>query len=90
MTLFALLADPLRRDRVVIGATLAGLGALAWAYTGFLAWQMERMSATAPQDMPGEMSGLWMAMAAPWNAADWGLMIVMWFVMMVAMMLRRR
>jgi predicted metal-binding membrane protein len=88
MTLLGrLLAEPLRRDRVVVGATLAILGALAWAYTGFLAWQMERIGTSAPPDMAAEMAGMWMAMAAPWSAAQWGLMIVMWFVMMVAMML---
>ena len=82
-----LLGEPLRRDRIVIGFTLVVLSALAWVYTGFLAWQMERMAASAPMDMPGETAGMWMAMAAPWSAAEWGLMIVMWFVMMVAMML---
>ena len=84
MTLLGrLLAEPLRRDRVVIGATLAVLGGLAWAYTGFLALQMKSMAASAPM----EMSGKWMSMAAPWSAAEWGMMVAMWFVMMVAMML---
>ena len=88
MTLLGrLLAEPQRRDRAVIGSTLAILVALSWAYTGFLAWQMERMETSGLLDMPEDMSGMWMAMAAPWSVAQWGLMIVMWFVMMVAMML---
>ena len=38
---------------------------------------MERMGARAPLNMAGETAGLWMAMAAPWSPAQWGLMLAM-------------
>lgn len=64
------------RDRLVIFAGIAILMALAWAYTIRLAWN----SASMPE-------ALATANTAPWNAADFGFMFVMWAVMMVAMML---
>ena len=69
----------LRRDWAIIVAALLVVSALAWAYMGYLAWDMR-------QNMgPGTM-----AMAAstvrPWGVVDFALMYLMWAVMMVAMM----
>jgi predicted metal-binding membrane protein len=78
----------LRRDRVVVGAALALVIALAWAYVLWLAAHMATPSADMPgMDMgPGGME----AMAAPalerWTPADFGFMAAMWAVMMVGMM----
>jgi predicted metal-binding membrane protein len=67
----------LRRDRVAVTVGLVGISALAWAYIGYLAWDMERMD-------------MGMEIAAPqmqaWGALDLVLLFVMWAVMMVAMM----
>jgi predicted metal-binding membrane protein len=69
-----LLESVLRRDRAVIAAALAALALLCWAY---LAWL-----ATAPAHS--------MAAMAPgighWSAADFLVMLLMWWVMMVGMM----
>ena len=69
----------LRRDRAIIIAGLVAVSALAWAYLGYLSW-----------DMRQSMSAGTMAMAAspvrPWGAVDFALMYLMWAVMMVAMM----
>ena len=65
----------LRRDRLVVGAALAALTAAAWLYLVHMARDMA---------MP-EMA---MAMPAmhPWSGVEFGALIVMWTVMMVAMM----
>jgi predicted metal-binding membrane protein len=67
----------LRRDRVAVTVGLVGITALAWAYIGYLAWDMEQMD-------------MGMEIAAPrmqaWGAVDFLLLFVMWAVMMVAMM----
>ena len=65
----------LRRDRVVVMAGVAALVALAWAYLVYVA----RSSADSG-------SGMAMAQLQSWTAADFGLMFLMWAVMMVAMM----
>jgi predicted metal-binding membrane protein len=65
----------LRRDRVVVVSSLVCISALAWAYMGYLAWDMGNMD---------------MSMAMPrmqtWGWLDLVLLFVMWAVMMVAMM----
>lgn len=68
----------LRRDRAVTGTALAALTALAWAY---LLWLGHSMGADA--DMLAMA-----ASAAPqaWDATRFGVMFVMWAVMMVGMM----
>lgn len=66
----------MKRDRAVVLAAIVILVALAWAYTihvGLRAAPISRAMAT-----PSMM---------PWTAADFGYMLVMWAVMMVAMML---
>ena len=75
----SVLEQALRRDRViVIGAVLA-IAAIAWAYTVYVAETRMGM---------GDGMGMGMAMAdmRSWSAANFGLMFVMWAVMMVAMM----
>jgi predicted metal-binding membrane protein len=70
----------LRRDRMVVLTSLAGVTALAWVYLFLLAGDMS--------DMPATMSsGMAMAQAQPWSGVDFVLMFLMWAVMMVGMML---
>ena len=65
----------LRRDRVVVMAGVVALAALAWAYLVYLA------------QSTGDMGdGMAMAQLQSWSAVDFGLMFLMWAVMMVAMM----
>ena len=64
------------RDRVLIIAALAALGAICWWYT----WrQADAMGGMAEIAMPVRF--------APWNAADFALNLLIWWVMMTAMML---
>lgn len=65
----------LRRDRLVVAASLAGLTALSWAYLLWLAAGMHMDS------------GMVMAPAyQPWGATRFAFMFAMWAVMMVGMM----
>lgn len=63
----------LRRDRAVVLAGIVGVVALAWGYMFYLARDMNSMDMAMPQTQS-------------WSAVDFGLMFVMWAVMMVAMM----
>jgi predicted metal-binding membrane protein len=63
----------LKRDRSVVLGGLIGIALVAWAYTGYLAWDMHHMAMTMPQ-----MQG--------WGVVDLLLLYLMWAVMMVAMM----
>ena len=63
----------LRRDRLIILAGLAVVAALAWAYTIYLASDMQNMDMTMPH-------------MQAWGIVDFVLMFVMWWVMMIAMM----
>jgi predicted metal-binding membrane protein len=66
-----------RRDRATVLVGLVGISGLAWAYVGYLAWNMEQikmgMEIVTPQ-------------MQAWGALDLVLLFVMWVVMMVAMM----
>ncbi|MFQ5984705.1 MAG: DUF2182 domain-containing protein [Alphaproteobacteria bacterium] len=74
-----MLESVLKRDRVVVGVSLALLTALAWAYLVTLA--------VDPGGMDAGGDGLMGAAALkPWTAMDFWLMFVMWAVMMVGMM----
>jgi predicted metal-binding membrane protein len=88
----------LRRDRVIVAASLAALTLLAWAYILWLAQAMG-MDGTTMSDatmdgmsMAGpimDASGLGKAIAPdprPWGATEFGFMFAMWTVMMVGMM----
>ncbi len=61
----------LRQDRGIVLAGVAGVAALAWAYTVYLAW---------------DIRGMAMPLTQSWGAVDLALMFIMWAVMMVAMM----
>ena len=78
------LEQVLKRDRGIIIAAILVIAAIAWAYTVYLS--QTGMSSDSMQ--MGQGSGMGMAMAdmRSWSAADFGLMFVMWAVMMVAMM----
>ncbi len=65
----------LRQDRAIVVAAIIIIAAIAWAYTVYLA--------RADMGMGDNMT---MADMRAWSAADFGLMFVMWAVMMVAMM----
>jgi predicted metal-binding membrane protein len=72
-----------RRDRLVVGASLAVLARLSWAYMLYLAWDMEHMDMSDPH-MDMSMA---MPMMRAWGTAEYLLMFVMWAVMMAAMMI---
>ncbi len=80
----SVLEQVLKRDRAIIVAAILVIAAIAWAYTVYLS--QTGMSSDSMQ--MGQGSGMGMAMAdmRSWSAADFGLMFVMWAVMMVAMM----
>jgi predicted metal-binding membrane protein len=67
-----------RRDRIAILSALAATTVIAWAYLVKLALGMEAM---------GEMALPEAMQICPWSARDFGLMFLMWAVMMVGMML---
>ncbi len=67
----------LRRDRLIVLGGLVGISALAWAYLGYMVWEMEAMDMTLQMAMPR---------MRVWSAVDLLLLFVMWVVMMVAMM----
>ena len=64
----------MNRDRVVVLAALAGVTALAWLY-------LIRTSANMDPSAPMEMMQI-----RPWEPVDFGLVLLMWTVMMVGMM----
>lgn len=65
----------IKRDRLVVIAGVLAVVAIAWAYLVFLA-----------QDSDGMGSGMAMAQLKTWSAADFGMMFLMWAVMMTGMM----
>jgi predicted metal-binding membrane protein len=62
------------RDRIVVLSALAGVTALAWVYLLSMSTQM---------DPPAQME---MLQVRPWNRVDFGLIFLMWTIMMVGMM----
>lgn len=75
------LKSRMRRDRLIVLFSLFGVTALAWLYLAFMAADMNDMAA-----MPAMGDAMTKALVAPWTAVDFGLMFVMWVVMMVGMM----
>lgn len=78
-----MMVDVLKRDRLVVLASLCVLAALAWAYLINMALGMDAMA-----DMPGgggmgDVAGK----LKPWTVMDGLLMFLMWAIMMLAMML---
>ena len=72
----SLLESVLKHDRAVIAVGIAVIAALAWAYLAYLALKMGEMGA-----------GMAMPRMGAWTAADFGLMFLMWSVMMAGMMI---
>src|SRR5215510_7293281 len=73
------LAAVLKRDRLIVLGGLAGITALAWAYVGYLAWEMGQMDMSMHMDMA-------MPHMQTWGVTDLVLLFIMWAVMMIAMM----
>lgn len=67
----------LRRDRIIVLAGLAGIAALAWAYTVHEAWEMNNMDIATCMGLS----------ARSWGMTDLSLLFLMWTVMMAAMMI---
>ena len=65
----------LRRDRIVVAVGIVAVAGLAWAYLVFLV-----------QDNNGMGMSMAMAQLKTWSAADFGMMFLMWAVMMTGMM----
>ena len=72
----SLLESVLKHDRAVIAVGIAVIAALAWAYLAYLALKMGEVGA-----------GMAMPRMGAWTAADFGLMFLMWSVMMAGMMI---
>jgi predicted metal-binding membrane protein len=78
------IASHLRRDRL---AVLAGLGVVtgsAWVYVIIESHRMRMSSGMGDHSMSATMHG--MLGVHPWTAGEFGLRLVMWAVMMMAMM----
>ena len=68
------------KDRFVVITGLFAVTGLAWTYTFYQAWDMRGASMADGRSMS-------MPMTASWTPGDFGLMFVMWTVMMTAMMI---
>src|SRR5271156_211759 len=77
----------LRRDRVVVGAALLVVTALAWAYLLWLAHDMDMggMDMTGFRMIPAGI-GIMLPANEPWRAVEFAYVFLMWAVMMVGMM----
>ena len=71
-----------RRDRAIVGAALALVAILAWAYVIRLAGHMMGHGAMSGMATPAIMA----PELKEWSAADGAFMFIMWAVMMTAMM----
>ena len=69
------LESVLKRDRAVVLAGILCVAGLGWVYMAFLAFSMGGMD-----------TSMAMARWQAWTVADFGLMFLMWAVMMTAMM----
>jgi predicted metal-binding membrane protein len=77
----------LRRDRVIVAATLIALSALTWSYLIWLAADMEMggMDMSEFRMIPSGL-GLMMPAEAPWTPIEFAYVFAMWAVMMIGMM----
>jgi predicted metal-binding membrane protein len=73
------------RDTWTVGAALAALAALAWAYLFWVAAQMNAPSPAAIPDMIG-MAAMMEPAFTPWTLTHTVFVFAMWAVMMVGMM----
>jgi predicted metal-binding membrane protein len=76
----------LRRDRVIVGAALATLTVLAWAYILWLVRNMDMGGMPMPGASGMSMGSMLAPAFKPWTGLDFVAMFVMWTVMMVGMM----
>jgi predicted metal-binding membrane protein len=74
-------ADPARRDRLLIFGCLVVITAIAWAYLVRLA-----RHPSSAQEYEAMMAAMGMAVDRPWTTADFFFTFAMWAVMMVGMM----
>src|SRR5206468_9437116 len=81
------LAAILRRDRVIVTATLIILTVLAWGYVLWLVADMDMggMDMSGFRMIPAGI-GLMKPATAPWNAIEFAFVFAMWAVMMIGMM----
>ncbi|MBL4801797.1 MAG: DUF2182 domain-containing protein [Emcibacter sp.] len=70
------------QPRLVIVIALGSVVALAWVYLFYLAQNMSNMDI-----MSVDMMAMTMADYRPWTAVDFGMIFLMWAIMMVGMML---
>jgi len=77
----------LRRDRIIITASLVVLTVLAWADLSWLANDMDMggMDMTGYRMIPAGQA-LMMPASAPWRPIEFAYVFVMWVVMMIGMM----
>src|SRR5581483_11230166 len=77
----------LRRDRLIVAASLGAVAALAWAYVLWLTadLSMGGMKMSGFRMIPAGL-GMMVPAAAPWSAVEFAFVFVMWAVMMVGMM----
>jgi predicted metal-binding membrane protein len=77
----------LRRDRLIVGGALGSIAVLAWAYTLWLAadMDMDGMNMSGFRMVPAGI-GMMAPASAPWSAVEFAFVFVMWAVMMIGMM----
>jgi predicted metal-binding membrane protein len=76
----------LLRERVTIVAALVGVTGICWFYLWLQIQRMTGMGETGGSGMD-EMAGMVMSAGPrPWSAAEFALMFIMWWIMMVGMM----
>ena len=83
-TVSSALEHVLRRDRAIVAAAIIMIAAISWVYTVYLS--ETSMSMSGMQGASDGVMDMGRADMRSWRAADFGLMYVMWAVMMVAMM----
>ena len=77
--------DRRHRDRLAVWAGLGGITIAAWVYLVVTARRMATESAGTRGQSTGQMRDA-MTGVQPWTATEFGVTLVMWIVMMVAMM----
>lgn len=85
MTIDKVIETTVKRDRYVVLGALGFVVALSWSYV--LAGAAMEMSALEMTWLISGEGSMGMMMPAVWNLGYAGLMLVMWWVMMIAMML---
>ena len=85
MTIDKAVEIAVKRDRIVVMGALSGVVALSWAYV--LAGAGMNMSALEMTRLTSGEAGMDMMTPVIWDLGYAGVMFVMWWVMMIAMML---